>query len=256
MNFFAKRNRPWVAYDAVGYPHLESSFFDPAEHSWVQYVESHWETIRDELIQVVQRDRGLLEAYPDLAKTNRRGAWKTAGMMYWTFKSRRFVSVFPKTWDILKQVPHLTSASMLLLEPSSTIRPHIGDTNAMMRCHLGLVIPAPAPRCGFRVGGTVVSWREGKILMFNDAHEHTAWNNTDKDRYILSFDVVRPEFLKWKRWVAAQVLGNIYLDLLRQDFAWFRRWCEQPRLQRALRTLSKLYFRVRLSLGLPLPQRL
>jgi aspartyl/asparaginyl beta-hydroxylase (cupin superfamily) len=256
MKLFPKQRRPWVASDDGGYPREESSFYDPSPYPWVRLVESNWKVIRDELTQVIERERNLLESYPDEDKTNRKGAWKTAGMLYWSFESRKYIAAFPRTWSILKAIPNLTSASMLLLEPMSTIKPHIGDTNAMLRCHLGLVIPAAAPRCGFRVAGTVVSWQEGKILIFNDAHEHTAWNNTNEKRYILSFDVMRPEFVNMRGWVSSQVLGNIYLDLLYQDYSWLRRWLGGPRAGRLLRALSKLYFRVRMFLRLPLPQRL
>ena len=172
--------------------------------------------------------------------------------MYWTFPSRRYQAMFPRTWEVLRGVPDLTSASILLLEPNSTIRPHIGDTNAVYRCHLGLIVPAPAPRCGFRVKEHVLDWVEGKVLIFNDAHEHTAWNNTDRPRYILSFDVMRPEFLGLERSVACRVLGNIYCDILLQRYAMVRRLGKVPRMESAMRGVSKAWFSLLNAAGLPL----
>ena len=242
---------PWIAYDVYGFDHNEPHVFNPGDFEWVERIESQWQVIRDELLSVVEREQVLLP-YPDAEKTNRKGAWKTAGMMYWTFRSMRYISRFPKTWALLKTIPNLSSASMLLLEPNSTIKLHVGDTNAMVRCHMGLVVPAPAPRCGLRVKDHTFSWEEGRIFMFNDAHEHTAWNNTNQDRYILSFDVIRPEFRGMEKWVSSQVLGNIYFDIQLQRRAWLRKIASNKAVENALRRTTKVFFRTLIALRLPL----
>lgn len=244
--------RPWVAYDADGYPAAERHVYDPKEFSWVPAIEAKWQVIRDELLSVIGHESEVLLPYPDVEKTNRRGAWKTAGLMYWTFKSEKYIGMFPKTWEVLQSIPHLTSASLLMLEPNSMIKPHVGDTNAMVRCHMGLIVPAPAPRCGLRVRDHTFSWEEGRIFMFNDAHEHTAWNNTDRNRYILSFDVMRPEFTGKESWVSSQVLGNIFFDVMVQRHDWLKRISRPPVAEKALRQTSKLFFRTLIALGLPL----
>lgn len=244
--------RPWIAYDKDGYPIDEPSIYDTSGCPWVPYVESHWMEIREELVRAIERQEETLLPYPDPEKTNRPKAWRTAGLMYWTFASDRYARVFPRTWEILSKIPHLTSASLLLLEPNSTIKPHVGDTNAMFRCHLGLIVPAPAPRCGFRVRDVVLSWEEGKIFMFNDAHEHTAWNNTPEPRYILSFDVMRPEFRGMERWVATSVLGNIYLDVVSQRNAAVRQLRRLPGGEPVLRKMSQALFYVLSVTGRPL----
>jgi aspartyl/asparaginyl beta-hydroxylase (cupin superfamily) len=249
---FEQRPRPWTTYDTRGHPAHEPHVYDPAAFDWVPEVEAQWTTIRDELRSAIGEQDGVLQSYPDPNMTNRKGAWKTAGLMYWTFPSDRYIAMFPKTWAILKKIPHLTSASLLLLEPNSTIKPHLGDANAMIRCHMGLIVPAPAPRCGLRVKGTTFSWEEGRILMFNDAHEHTAWNNTDQNRYILSFDVMRPEFVGMEKWVSSRVLGNIYVDVMLMRHAWLRRLFGNKWGEAVLRRLAYAMFRTLMFLKLPL----
>lgn len=246
------RTRPWVAYDKGGYPAAEAHRFNPADFDWVGRIESQWKVVRDELIQVRKVQRDALLPYPDAGMTTRKGAWKTAGLMYWTFKSDKYIDMFPRLWSILQTIPNLTSASLLMLEPMSTIKPHVGDTNAVVRCHMGLIVPAPAPRCGLRVKDTTFSWEEGRIFMFNDAHEHTAWNNTDEERYILSFDVIRPEYRGMERWVSSQVLGNIFFDVMASRHAWLRRLSSSKPATAVLRRLSKLFFRTLIALRLPL----
>jgi aspartyl/asparaginyl beta-hydroxylase (cupin superfamily) len=242
MTLFAKDPLPWLSDSTAPYPHAEAGLYDPADFPWVAHVEAHWETIRDELREVLRGDASCFNPYPDLNKTNKKHVWKTTGLIYWTWKSRKNILLFPKTWAIVRKLPNLTACSFNKLEPQSTIKPHIGDTNAMYRCHLGLVVPAQAPRCGLRVGRETTCWREGKVLIFNDAYEHTAWNNTDSDRYILSFDIMRPEFARRARWTAAQVLGKISVEGGYQHKAWLRRYFAAEWQQRLLAAAAKFSF--------------
>ena len=57
------------------------------------------------------------------------------------------------------------------------------------------VPPTEAGRCRLRVGQTIVSWQDGKLLAFDDSLEHEVWNDTDTLRAVLLFYVVRP--LPW-----------------------------------------------------------
>ena len=43
-----------------------------------------------------------------------------------------------------------------------------------------------------RVEEQTCQWREGKILIFDDAFEHEAWNHTDQTRVVLFVDFVKP----------------------------------------------------------------
>lgn len=251
MDIFRRGSRPWLRGEG---PYLgnEPRFYDPDDYAWVDRVESNWEIIRDELLEVIREDQAALEPYKDLTMTTKKGAWRTAGLMYWTFESDKNLAKFPKTWEVLGNIPHLTSCSMLSLEPMSSVKPHNGDTNAMVRCHMGLVVPASLPRCGLRVGNESRSWQEGKVIMFNDAHEHTAWNNTDEYRYVLSFDVMRPEFTRRRNWVAVRVLGRIFLEVSYQNHKWLWHRFGKKRGERVLLMLSNSLFRTLKFFRLPL----
>jgi aspartyl/asparaginyl beta-hydroxylase (cupin superfamily) len=37
------------------------------------------------------------------------------------------------------------------------------------------------------------AWEPGKLPIFDDTIEHEAWNDSDRDRVILIFDIWRPE---------------------------------------------------------------
>ena len=65
---------------------------------------------------------------------------------------------------------------------------HRGDRK-IRRIHLGLDVPKGD--IFFQVRGEKKKWEVGKCLAFNDFYEHTAWNNTDKDRINLIVDIKR-----------------------------------------------------------------
>jgi aspartyl/asparaginyl beta-hydroxylase (cupin superfamily) len=220
----ARASRPWFAEGGTPFHGDEPFFFDPAAFAWTAAVEAQWQTIRDELLALIATDEGSLAPYANLEMTSRPNRWKTFGIMFWTLRKQAHVRKAPKTWAILKDIPGLCAVSFNLLEPNTTIKPHHGDTNAIIRCHMGLEVPAGAPKCAFRVGTETRSWQEGRWLIFCDAHEHTAWNNTDKRRYILVIDVMRPEYEAQRLAVAARVLASIKREIYYQRHAWLGRW--------------------------------
>ena len=111
-------------------------------------------------------------------------------------------------------MPGLTSFSINVLEPGSNINPHQGDTDAVVRCHVGLIVPGTLPNLGFQVGSEIRGWEEGKALPFCDAITHTAWNHTKKRRVILVLDVIRPKYFHEQDGVCAHVLASSVLQML------------------------------------------
>jgi beta-hydroxylase len=53
-------------------------------------------------------------------------------------------------------------------------------------------MPATDATCAIRVGSDTKSWQEGRSLVFDDCHEHEAWNDTDQVRVVLFVDFLRP----------------------------------------------------------------
>jgi hypothetical protein len=110
----------------------------------------------------------------------------------------------------------------------------------MYRHHLGLIVPAQLPKVGFRVGNETRCWQNGKIFAFNDAYEHTAWNNSDEDRYIMSFDVMRPEYVSSRFWTSAQILGKIYVEVVYQHKLWLAKYFGAPWIKRTMAGACKM----------------
>jgi hypothetical protein len=137
----------------------------------------------------------------------REKGWNTTMLYSYGLKYVNNCKKFPDTISLLQPYQNIVTIYFSTLESGTKIKPHFGDTDATYRIHLGLEIPAPLPDCGLEVGGLQKGWETGKTVIFNDAHFHSAWNLSSKQRTVLIIDVIRPEFLKRKQYISAGVLG-------------------------------------------------
>jgi aspartyl/asparaginyl beta-hydroxylase (cupin superfamily) len=80
-------------------------------------------------------------------------------------------------------------AMFSVLQARTRIPPHTGVSNTRLVVHLPLVLP---PDCGFRVGNETRAWSLGRAWVFDDTIEHEAWNDSDRPRTILIFDIWSP----------------------------------------------------------------
>jgi ornithine lipid ester-linked acyl 2-hydroxylase len=147
---------------------------------------------------------------------------RRAGFL-WDLPFRRNRRLCPETTRIVDAIPNLVSASVSRLQPESMIFPHRGDTNAIYRCHLPLVVRAPLPTCGIKVGKTTKGWEEGRLLVFCDAGRHRAWNHSADDRLVFIVDIIRSEFVDRRREICARVLADLCMQYLVQRSSLIRR---------------------------------
>ena len=92
------------------------------------------------------------------------------------------------------------------LRPGAKIPPHNGMINTRLIGHLPLIIPE---NCGFRVGNTTRSWNVGEAFLFDDTIEHEAWNDSNEDRFVLIFEVWRPELTEAEQTLATRMLTAV-----------------------------------------------
>jgi aspartyl/asparaginyl beta-hydroxylase (cupin superfamily) len=137
-----------------------------------------------------------------------------APFYFWGEKDEAHCKQIPKTDKLLNSIPGFLSAGLSILNANTTIKTHIGDTDAVIRVHLGLKIPEGLPACGIKVGSVEQEWQEGKTFAFCDAHHHSAWNNSNENRYVLILDVLRPELLIKKHEVVRNVKSLMKLQQL------------------------------------------
>ena len=92
------------------------------------------------------------------------------------------------------------------LKPGTHIAPHHGATNTRLTVHMPLIIP---PDCALRVGGETHVWKPGELVMFDDTILHEAWNNSDRLRVVLIFDVWHPMLTLLERDLVCQTIQGM-----------------------------------------------
>jgi beta-hydroxylase len=201
--------------------------YDLAAFPWVAAVEREWRTIRRELDGVLLRKAELpnvQDLTPDAAPLSGDAGWKIFPLVAYGLRSQPNLDLCPETWRIVQTIPGLTTAMFSILEPGKRIPPHRGPYNGVLRLHLGLIVPEPRQRLGLRVGPERRDWEEGRALIFDDAYEHEAWNDTAGLRVVLFVDFEKP--LRFP----ASVLNRLLLGLaaftpfVRESGANLRRW--------------------------------
>lgn len=212
--FPKKRLRLWFSvYSLMPYSGQgEPDFYPESDFPWAAAFAENLPLIKQEL-ETYLRDRSLNIHY-GTSIVSRRGAWSSIPLVTWGLYYHRQLALFPATSSALRKIDGLVSASFSVLQAGSSIYPHFGDTNAIFRAHMGVIVPAGLPEVGFRVNGQERAWKEGEFLFFCDGYVHSAWNHSESDRIVIIIDVLRPEFLHLRRFVCATVLAALSLQLL------------------------------------------
>ncbi len=203
------------------FPELpQIQFYERKDFPWLDGMEAATANIRAELIKILEERSAFV---PYVQAEARRPHDDQGGMLnnpawgaYYLWKDGAVVADHaarcPRTMDALASVP-LTrvkgrSPAVLfsLLRPGARIPPHNGFVNTRLICHLPLIVPEA---CGLRVGNDTRTPVEGKAWVFDDTIEHEAWNNSDRTRVILLFEIWRPELTEDERGLVSAMFEAI-----------------------------------------------
>ena len=187
-------------------------FYTLDETPELKILETNYATILEELnnLRKSTSRKYWWETFPDYVGENSKSKWQVFSFQFFGIKHPLNCSLCPKTYAILKQIPHLISADFSYLPANIHIKPHKGFTQMVLRAHLGLIIP---DKCGIRVGDEIKTWEKGKMLIFDDSFEHEAWNESEDERFVLMLDIANP---KWN--YTAQEINKYKIETLRDEF--------------------------------------
>ena len=170
-------------------------FFSNEDFLWSYGLEAHWTTIRKELDAVLEH-RSALPNFQDISTDQESitddDRWKTFFLYGFGFRSDTNCALCPETTRLVEAIPGMKTAMFSILAPHKHIPDHNGPYKGIVRYHLALKVPEPRERCRIRVGDQLVTWEEGRSLIFDDTYEHEVWNDTNGERVVLFVDVVRP----------------------------------------------------------------
>ena len=193
------------------YPGLAPiEFFDRADFPWLDPIEAATDEIRNEFLDILKVEEGFTPyiTYPpgvplnQWAELNNSPRWSAFHLYKMGKLVEEHAAKCPGTMRVLERAPQpdqpgRTPAAMFsLLKPRTRIPPHTGVTNVRLVTHLALIIPEG---CGFRVGNDTRQWLPGRAWVFDDTIEHEAWNDSDKLRVVLIFDIWHPHLTPAER---------------------------------------------------------
>lgn len=206
----------WYSFSGKIYNGNFPAYWDVQEFKWTAWAEEHFERIRSGAERYLNDLGDSLQPYFHEGLISKQKAWKLEPFYNWGKRNEKACSAVPELDELFQRIDGLTSAALSRLEPGADILPHYGDTNAVLRCHLGLSIPTGLPECGLEVKGEKREWKEGHWLMFCDAHMHRAWNHSTFPRHILIIDVLLPDYAKELKSVCNNVRSLHELQQLEQ----------------------------------------
>lgn len=191
--------------EGLYYPFLPADeFFDRHHFNWMPEIEAASDDIRNELESLLADPGEALRPYVKMDAGVPENKWSDldqsldwGACFLWEYgqPNQAVLDRCPKTAAALATLPkaklpgRAPSAFFSILKPNTRIPPHTGVTNTRAIVHLPLIVPE---KCGFRVGGETREWHVGEAFAFDDTIEHEAWNDSDKIRAILIFDVWNP----------------------------------------------------------------
>lgn len=182
----------------------QRAFYERHEFPWAATVEAATDAIRAEVLAAMAGGVALnpyMVDDPDRPKRERHGLvdnpdWSSLHLIENGVARSDMAVHFPATLAAMAAAPlcrigvRAPTVMVSLLKAGARIPPHHGMINTRLICHLPLVIPGEGR---LRVGAEARQWHEGELLIFDDSIEHEAWNDADRDRIVLIFDIWRPE---------------------------------------------------------------
>jgi aspartate beta-hydroxylase len=172
------------------YPDIESTpFHDPAQFEIVADLEANYEAIRGEVLAL-----DGLRFQRESEKIDRTGSWDVIFLHERGRRNQEVCEACPvaaRTIERHRTIrTHAGLSYFSRMHADTHIAAHRGPTNLRLRCHLGILVPEGD--CGIRVGDELGRWEEGRCLVFDDRHEHEAWNHTTAERIVLIVDLWHP----------------------------------------------------------------
>jgi hypothetical protein len=111
-----------------------------------------------------------------------------------TKESLEILGIVENYFDLADFPPMAPEVMISRLKPNTVIKPHHGITNIKLTVHIP--IDVPEGDLGLKVLDDIYRWESNTIFIFDDTYNHEAWNQADKTRSVLIFDIWNPQLLE------------------------------------------------------------
>lgn len=239
------KRTPWFSFRGGAYTGNHPAFFDVNDFAWTQQTEAAFAEVLRASQSFLAAFEEKSDPYFNAALASKKGGWRQGTFYFWGKRNTDLCNRAPELDAFMRSIPGMLSAGLSMLEPHVDIHPHYGDTDAVMRCHIGIKIPAGLPECGITVKDETRAWEKGKWLLFCDAHLHAAWNHTNERRIVLIADVLLPEFADQKRDICSDVRSMLSLQKAEQRLPFIKKLPGKLRgiIRRGFRFIHYLRYR-------------
>lgn len=193
---------------------------------WYEQMEASTDAIRNELLAVLSADAdlepflgepppGMKSDYLTTSRDDAKAQWDGLFFHRHGRRNEENCQRCPATAAALEAAPivhirdHSPEGLFSVLGAGSHILPHTGMTNTRLVTHLPLLVPGD---CALRVADQRHDWQQGRCVTFDDTFEHEAWNNSDRTRVILLFDIWNPHLTEIERIALTELvpaIGNL-----------------------------------------------
>ncbi len=158
---------------------------------WHQRVAAQFPAIRADWDRFAASG-GTLPRIEDLIVEDQgnEGPWRVGLLVTNGRPVEPLASAFPATTAALSAIPGLRSAMWSQLDAGTELSEHCGPNRGVLRYHLGVLCNDDT---ALQVGDTVVAYRDGEGVLFDDTERHAAWNRGSTARITLFCELRRPQ---------------------------------------------------------------
>lgn len=213
----------WYSFSGEAFNGQEPAYYDAKDFAWIASATEIALKAKSESAEFLSRFADISHPYFVKELVSKKDGWKQGTFYFWGKRNAALCKAAPKYDELFMAIPGMLSAGISLLEGNTTVLPHYGDTNAVIRCHFGISVPAGLPECGIKVSGESRAWSENEWILFCDAHKHEAWNKTNSRRIVLIVDVLSPAYLHKRKEICCNVSSMHSLQQCEAKFPFVRK---------------------------------
>ncbi|MGE0562683.1 MAG: aspartyl/asparaginyl beta-hydroxylase domain-containing protein [Flavobacteriales bacterium] len=171
-----------------------TTFYNTEGYGFLSEFKENYAQIKNELLAIIDKPIEVnnystwIGERPDYLSNpiDKSVAWKTLTFRIFGIDYLPNKEYCPTIAKLIDKYPFIVTAEFSMLEPQTSIHPHTGFTNKLLRAHLGLIIPDGD--AAIKIVNDTKKWQNGEILLFDDSKVHEAWNRTDERRVVFMFD--------------------------------------------------------------------
>lgn len=189
------------------------TFYDSENWGLTNLLKDNYAEIKKEIMAFYTRKGEELQANFTPYNYSEKG-WKTLNLYTYGMRYKDNCKKFPVLDSIVRKIPGMTMTQIAVLEPGVRVKAHLGDTNAIIRNHMGISIPGKLPELGLRVAQRDRCWEEGEVFSFCIVHRHYAWNYATSYRIALIVDVIHPNYAHKIAQVCSESLALISMKFV------------------------------------------